>query len=187
MYPLPVSHAFHSRIVAPASEPLKRVLQRLDVQPPKRPITTNVTSRYYPTGEGAVEKIIENLASQVAAPVEWTAQIERMYADGARIFVECGPKRALAGFVVNILKRRPHLALYTNHPKRGGISSFRDSLAGLVAVGMPLKPEPEPGMPDISVRVSLVVPRLRRCGNGWSQPIRPLRRCQVRKKPAAKW
>ena len=149
VYPLPVSHAFHSRIVAPASEPLKRVLQRLDVQPPKRPITTNVTSRYYPTGEGAVEKIIENLASQVAAPVEWTAQIERMYADGARIFVECGPKRALAGFVVNILKRRPHLALYTNHPKRGGICAFRDSLAGLVAVGMPLKPEPEPGMPDI--------------------------------------
>ena len=104
VYPLPVSHAFHSRIVAPASEPLKRVLQRLDVQPPKRPITTNVTSRYYPTGEGAVEKIIENLASQVAAPVEWTAQIERMYIDGARIFVECGPKRALAGFVVNIFE-----------------------------------------------------------------------------------
>ena len=42
---------------------------------------------------------IDILAKQVASPVEWIAQVERMYADGARIFVECGPKRALAGFV----------------------------------------------------------------------------------------
>ena len=94
VFPLPVSHAFHSTIVAPASAPLKKVLERLDIQPPRRPITTNVTSRYYPTGEGAREQILETLAQQVAAPVEWIAQVERMYADGARIFVECGPKRA---------------------------------------------------------------------------------------------
>ena len=64
VYPLPVSHAFHSKIVAPASEPLKRVLQRLDLRAPSRPITTNVTSRYYPTGEGAEAKIIDILARQ---------------------------------------------------------------------------------------------------------------------------
>ncbi|MBM46030.1 MAG: hypothetical protein CL458_07240, partial [Acidimicrobiaceae bacterium] len=69
---------------------LRKVLERLDIQPPRRPITTNVTSRYYPTGEGAREEILETLAQQVAAPVEWIAQVERMYADGARIFVECG-------------------------------------------------------------------------------------------------
>ena len=123
VYPLPVSHAFHSSIVAPASGPLKKVLQRLQVKAPRRPITTNVTSGWYPTGEGAAEMAIDNLAKQVAAPVEWTAQMERMYEDGARIFVECGPKRALTGFTVAILKKRPHRALYANHPK-----TRRDSL-----------------------------------------------------------
>ncbi len=142
VYPLPVSHAFHSRIVAPASAPLKRVLESLDIKPPVRRITTNVDSRYYPTGPGAREAIIENLALQVAAPVEWIAQVERMYADGARIFVECGPKRALSGFVVQILKQRPHRALYTNQPKRGGVPSFLDTLAELFALGFPVERVP---------------------------------------------
>ena len=149
VYPLPVSHAFHSRIVAPASKPLKKVLERLSLQAPKRPITTNVTSGYYPSGPDAAEKAIDILARQVAAPVEWIAQLERMYSDGARVFVECGPKRALSGFAVATFKRRPHRALYTNHPKHGGLPSFFDALASMVALGMPVKPEPDAGPVDI--------------------------------------
>ncbi|HEX2807827.1 MAG TPA: ACP S-malonyltransferase, partial [Kineosporiaceae bacterium] len=37
---LPVSHAFHTSIVAPASEPLKVVLRRLNVVPPRLPMAT---------------------------------------------------------------------------------------------------------------------------------------------------
>ena len=118
VYPLPVSHAFHSAIVKPASEPLRLVLKRLGLKAPVRPITTNVTAEYYPTGPGCEEEIIDILARQIYHPVEWVAQVERMYEDGARAFVECGPKRALTGFVATILKRHPHRAYYTNHPKR---------------------------------------------------------------------
>ncbi len=142
VFPLPVSHAFHSRIVAPASAPLRRVLEGLDVQAPRRRITTNVTGRYYPTGDGAARAAVDILTQQVAAPVEWTDQIERMYNDGARIFVECGPKRALSGFVVSILRHRPHRALFTNQPKRGGVLSLRDSLAALFVLGFPVRPTP---------------------------------------------
>ena len=39
---LATSHAFHSRIVAPANEPLRRFLEGLDVKWPKIPITSNV-------------------------------------------------------------------------------------------------------------------------------------------------
>jgi acyl transferase domain-containing protein/NAD(P)-dependent dehydrogenase (short-subunit alcohol dehydrogenase family)/phosphopantetheinyl transferase len=139
---LPVSHAFHSAIVAPASEPLRGVLRKLGMQAPRRPITTNVTGDWYPTGPGAVEGIIDLLAQQISAPVEWTAQMERMYEDDGRVFVEVGPKRALSGFTVAILKRRPHRSVYTNHPKRGGVASFRDALAQLLVLGVPLRAEP---------------------------------------------
>lgn len=139
VYTLPVSHAFHSSIVEPASEPLRGVLAKLGLASPRRPITTNVTGEYYPTGPGAVEPIIDLLAQQISSPVEWVAQLERMYADGARAFVECGPKRALSGFTVSVLKRRPHKAVYTNHPKRGGVTSFRDALASLLAIGFPVR------------------------------------------------
>ncbi len=151
VYPLPVSHAFHSRIVAPASRPLRRVLERLDLRAPQRPITSNVTSEYYPTGPEARRQAVDILARQVASPVEWIAQIERMYADGARIFVECGPKRALTGFVVSTLRRRPHRALYTNHPKRGGVQSIRDALSGLLALGFPVRARCDEEIPDLFV------------------------------------
>jgi len=139
VHPLPVSHAFHTRVVAPASKPLRKVLERLDIRPPRRPITTNVTSSWYPETRG---EILDLLSEQVAAPVEWIAQLERMYADGARVFVECGPKRALTGFVASTLKRRPHRAIFTNHPKVGELESFDNALAALVALGLPVRSEP---------------------------------------------
>ena len=154
VYPLPVSHAFHTAIVAPASEPLGRVLKRLGVNPPRRPITTNVTSRWYPTDP---QEIVELLSRQVASPVEWVNQVERMYADGARVFVECGPKRALTGMISAILKGRPHRAMSTNHPKLGGERSFRDALAGMVAMGFPTQASPAAEVPDL---LSEPLPRL---------------------------
>ena len=139
VHPLPVSHAFHTRIVAPASGPLRKVLDRLDVRPARRPITTNVTSGWYPDTR---EAIVDLLSEQVAAPVEWIAQLERMYAEGARVFIECGPKRALTGFVTSTLKRRPHRAIFTNHPKVGELAAFDNALAALTALGMPVSETP---------------------------------------------
>ncbi|MBO86165.1 MAG: hypothetical protein CL927_12470, partial [Deltaproteobacteria bacterium] len=139
VHPLPVSHAFHTSIVAPASGPLRKVLNRLDIRPPRRPITTNVTSSWYPETRS---EILDLLSEQVAAPVEWIAQLERMYAEGARVFVECGPKRALTGFVSSTLKRRPHRAIFTNHPKVGELESFDNALAALVSLGLPVRSEP---------------------------------------------
>ncbi len=146
VYPLPVSHAFHTSIVAPASEPLRRILQRLGIKKPQRPITTNVHSGWYPT---ELDDILDLLSQQVAAPVEWTAQMERMYADGARVFVEVGPKRALSGFTTSIFKRRPHRALFTNHPKIGGVKSFKDSLAAMLVMGFPVREQPGEGLPNL--------------------------------------
>ncbi len=45
---IPVSHAFHTAIVAPVSDPLKAALRRLDMRPPRRPIVSNVTGEFYP-------------------------------------------------------------------------------------------------------------------------------------------
>src|SRR5207342_802689 len=40
---LPVSHAFHTEIVAPAAEPLKLMLRRLRLESPAIPLVANVT------------------------------------------------------------------------------------------------------------------------------------------------
>jgi acyl transferase domain-containing protein len=134
---LPVSHAFHTEIVAAASEPLREMLGRLDLRLPSLPLVGNVTGELYPTGDGAFEEMVDLLARQIAAPVQFVKGLDTLYDEGARVFVEMGPKRALHGFVESELRQREGvLSLYTNHPKLGDLKSFNHALCGLYARGL---------------------------------------------------
>ena len=135
--PLPVSHAFHTAIVAPASEPLHRTLARLRVRPPRLPIVANVSGGFYPNAADAVPEMLDILARQVAEPVQFVTGLETLYAAGARLFVEVGPKKALHGFVEDVLGAHPDVvALFTNHPKQGDVVAFNQALCGLYAAGL---------------------------------------------------
>ena len=132
---LPVSHAFHTEIVAPASQPLMQVLARLALESPQLPIVSNVTGEFYPMGPRVKSELIDLLGRQIASPVQFVKGLETLYAAGTRVFVEVGPKRALHGFVEDVLGDRDVLALLTNHPKIGDVVSFNQALAGLYASG----------------------------------------------------
>jgi acyl transferase domain-containing protein/NAD(P)-dependent dehydrogenase (short-subunit alcohol dehydrogenase family) len=134
--PLPVSHAFHTRIVAPASEPLRHVLEKLDIHAPAKPIVANVTGRFYPMNATPAD-MVDILAKQVASPVQFVDGLKSLYEAGARVFVEAGPKKALHGFVEDVLGDDPTvLALFTNHPKAGDVVSLNQALCGLYASGL---------------------------------------------------
>jgi acyl transferase domain-containing protein len=112
--PLPVSHAFHTSIVASASEPLVRMLKRLHLEAPRIPVVANVDGEFYPTGPDAVAKMYERLGRQVAAPVQFVKGLETLYGAGVRVFVETGPKKALYGFAEEVLGGKGDvLALFT--------------------------------------------------------------------------
>ncbi len=139
---IPVSHAFHTSIVAPATDPLKTALRRLDMRPPQRPIVSNVTGDFYPPGADT-EAVLDLLGRQVASPVQFVRGLHTLYDAGARVFVEVGPKRALHGFVEDVLGgHEDALALFTNHPKNGDVASFDAALCGLWAAGLGLQPSP---------------------------------------------
>ncbi len=134
---LPVSHAFHTSIVAPASEPLRQELSRLRMEPPHLPIVANVNGEFYPTGPGVVPQMLDLLARQVASPVQFVKGLHTLYEAGARIFVEVGPKKALQGFAEDVLGDHSDVvSLFTNHPKFGDIASFNQALCGLYAAGL---------------------------------------------------
>ena len=65
---LSVSHAFHTSIVASASEPLRKVLERLHLHSPRLPIVANTNGEFYPTGPNVVPQMLDILAQQVASP-----------------------------------------------------------------------------------------------------------------------
>src|ERR1017187_6078773 len=134
---LPVSHAFHTSIVAPASGPLREMLSHLHIQSPRLPIVANVNGEIYPTGPGVVPQMLDLLAPQVASPVQFVKGLHTLYEAGARIFVEVGPKKALQGFAEDVLADRGDVvSLFTNHPKFGDIASFNQALCGLYAAGL---------------------------------------------------
>src|SRR5579864_2971515 len=134
---LPVSHAFHTSIVAPASEPLRKELERLHLESPRLPIVANVNGEFYPAGPDVVPQMLDILARQVASPVQFIKGLRTLYEAGARIFVEVGPKKALQGFAEDVLGDRGDVvSLFTNHPKFGDIASFNQALCGLYAAGL---------------------------------------------------
>ncbi|MFU0832212.1 MAG: Malonyl CoA-acyl carrier protein transacylase [Oscillospiraceae bacterium] len=93
---LSVSGAFHSPLMAEASEGLAKELEHYTLRTPSVPLYANVTAQPY--GENAASL----LARQVANPVLWQKTIENMAADGFDTFVEVGPGHTLCGLIRRI-------------------------------------------------------------------------------------
>lgn len=133
---LPVSAAFHTRMVADAVPALRRALVRSRLRPPVLPLVSNLTGELYPTGGGALPKVLDTLAPQFATRMSFVACVERLWDLGVRAFVEVGPKRAVYGFVADVLGDREATLAFTNHPTAGDVASFNASLCALYAAGL---------------------------------------------------
>jgi len=105
---LPVSMAFHSEVVSPLSQEFLRALNKFDFHPPEIPVYANTTGEAYPY---QIPALREQMAGQIANPVLFTNQVEAMYRDGVRLFVEVGPGSTLTGLVNRCLGERPHKAV----------------------------------------------------------------------------
>ncbi|WP_394617227.1 SDR family NAD(P)-dependent oxidoreductase [Lentzea sp. JNUCC 0626] len=133
---LPVACAFHSPVVAAAGPVFGAVLAHTGIREPDRPVWANRTAARYERSASAVRA---ELAAQIGSPVLFTEQIEAMYADGARVFVEAGPGSVLGGLVGKILGDRPHTVVT---PGENGLRGLLTALARLAAAGIDVRPGP---------------------------------------------
>ncbi|MDJ0961124.1 MAG: SDR family NAD(P)-dependent oxidoreductase [Acidimicrobiia bacterium] len=141
--PLPVSHAFHTEIVAPAAEPLKNLLGRLRLESPAIPLVANIDGEFYPMGPNVVPKMIDILGKQIASPVRFVTGLRTLHDAGCKVFVEVGPKKALQGLADDVLGDDPDVVtLFTNHPKQGDLVTFNQALCGLYAAGLGVGQQP---------------------------------------------
>ena len=93
--------------------------------------------------------MLEYAGRQIASPVQFVKGLQTLYAAGARVFVEVGPKKALHGFVEDVLgsEHDDVVALFTNHPKVGDDVAFNQALCGLYAAGIGLDRHATPEVP----------------------------------------
>src|SRR5262249_36187655 len=107
-YRLRTATAFHSPLVAPASQPLRDVLNRATVHPPRREVYGNADAAPYPVD---AEEVRRRVAEHLIRPVRFLEQIEAMYGGGVRTFVEVGAGATLTRLVGRILGDREHCAV----------------------------------------------------------------------------
>ena len=96
--PLSVSGAFHSPFMEPARTEFAEAVQNMPFSAPRCPVYQNVNAQ--PTTDP--QQIKANLIAQLTSPVRWTQSVERMVADGATEFYECGPGKVLQGLIKKI-------------------------------------------------------------------------------------
>lgn len=129
---LPVSGPFHSPLMAPAEGPLSAAIEAVAWAEPLLPVYSNVGARPYPADPGAVRR---QLSAHLLSPVEFVGQVERMYEDGARAFLELGPKGVLTSLIGQILEGREHLAVSVEGGG-GGLRGLLSALGALAARGV---------------------------------------------------
>ena len=105
--PLTVGTAFHSPMMAPASEPLRRILMESELRTPVSKVYCNLTGgdlfcgKHFEEDE-ITEYLADVMAKQIKSPVLWQETIENMAGDGIDALIEIGPGRTLCGIVKKI-------------------------------------------------------------------------------------
>ena len=128
---LPVSGAFHSPLMAQAAAPWKDALTSTPMSAPDRNVYGNRDGSPYAADANTTR---DRLAAHLLSSVEFVAQIERMYADGIRTFVEVGPGQVVTRLVSAILGDRPFVALATD-PGSGRLPGLLGTLGALFVNG----------------------------------------------------
>lgn len=98
--PLSVSGAFHSPVMAPAASGLAAAIAQAPIQAPEIPIISNITAEPLTTAAA----LRDELARQIAAPVQWSRTVEYLSSQGVTTFVEIGPGQVLSGLIKRIAK-----------------------------------------------------------------------------------
>jgi len=95
---LAVSIASHSPLMQPAADSFAAILASVEFVTPEISVYANVTTD--PLGD--INIIRQELALQLTHTVLWTESVRRMIDDGARRFIEFGPKDVLTGLIKRI-------------------------------------------------------------------------------------
>ncbi|MGB8214245.1 MAG: beta-ketoacyl synthase N-terminal-like domain-containing protein [Anaerolineales bacterium] len=154
---LPVSAAFHTKLVAHAQKPFAAVIKKAEFKQPSIRVYSNTTGKAYATDP---EQIRQSLAEHILNPVYFKDEIEAIYSQGGRIFIEFGPKNILTNLVQNILEGKPIFAIALNsNARKDGDRQFREAVAQLCVLGLDLRhydPYALPSKPYMEVNPSAI-------------------------------
>ena len=131
---LPVSAAFHTPFVEHAHKPFTAKIKSVTFKTTTKKVYSNTTGKAY---ENKVASYRSTLTKHMLSTVLFKDQVENIYKDGGRIFVEFGPKNILSNLVKEILADKEHvsIALNSNAMKDSDVQ-LREGVVQLVVLGI---------------------------------------------------
>jgi [acyl-carrier-protein] S-malonyltransferase len=95
----PIGGAFHTPLMAPARERLRKALAAVTFFESEPAVVANVDAKAHPDGEDWPGL----LSAQLCAPVRWRQSLDTLFLAGTRTFVELGPGGVLTGLAKRVL------------------------------------------------------------------------------------
>ena len=133
---LPFQRAYHTPLFEPVCRELEGFMERLDVVAPRIRLFSCATACAYPQAPAELRSLA---VGQWRQPVRFQDTVRTMYEEGFRIFVELGPSGTLTGFVNDILRDQPHLAVAASSQRWSGITQLAHLVGLLAAHGVPMR------------------------------------------------
>lgn len=132
---LSIDRAYHTPLFEPVARAIEGFLQAIPVGPGRIPLYSCASTSPFPEDADTIRRLA---AGQWSSRVRFMETVRRLYADGVRLFVEVGPASNLTGFVQDILRDEPHLAVSCDNRNRSGLVHLQHALARLFVHGRAL-------------------------------------------------
>jgi len=124
-------YAFHSPLLNSAKNIFGFTLNNYIFKSPQIPVWSNMTAGLYPEKTDAIKT---HIAKHLVHPIRFARQIENMYENGAKIFIETGPGRVLLGLVESILGKKV-VTIQTENKNSDGLTFLLRALAQYLSLG----------------------------------------------------
>ncbi|WP_343679690.1 SDR family NAD(P)-dependent oxidoreductase [Chryseobacterium arthrosphaerae] len=128
---LEVACAFHSPLLAKSKKLYADVLKDVPFEEMQIPVWSNTTADVYPSNPADIK---ERLTDHLVQPVRFVEQMQAMYNDGARIFIEVGPGKVLTGLAKSCIEK-DQLTLYVEDSSRNKFTHLLCMLAQYLGTG----------------------------------------------------
>ncbi|MCS3532936.1 type I polyketide synthase [Chryseobacterium sp. JUb7] len=128
---LEVACAFHSPLLAKSKGLYQTVLENVPFNEMQIPVWSNTTAEIYPAN---VSDIKERLTDHLVQPVRFVEELQAMYNDGARIFIEVGPGKVLTGLTRSCLEK-DQLTLFVEDTNTNKLTHLLSTLAQYLGTG----------------------------------------------------
>ncbi len=130
-----VSQAFHTQSMKEAAKKLAAVLQKIKFLPAAVDVYSNQQGQKYE--RQTASNIAAKLAAHTVEPVDFVKQINNMYNDGARIFLEVGAGNVLSNLAQSILADHTDVTCISlDRQGRDGVTNLLHALAQLAVNGV---------------------------------------------------